>query len=160
MNEQDIWDGVIGGAHARLWQDIAMKRVAQVLSDTVGQSIYHRALRTETVPIAKLSERIGDPKAKTVCVQLQIGGDARGQALLLLSWESALRLVDLLMGEPLGTTPNVGFAERTALAEIGNLAVAHFGNALVAYLQQPRRLQPSSPNVLVDSLEAILRKAW
>ena len=148
-----------GGSHARLWLDMAMKRVTQALSDTVGQPIHHRALRAEVVPVAGVAGRIGDPKARTVGVQLQIKGDARGQALLLFPWEGALRLVDLLMEVPPGTTSDVGFAERTALAEVGNLAVAHFLNALVAYSQQPRRLQPSPSNVLVDTLEAILRLA-
>jgi chemotaxis protein CheC len=159
VNEQGIWDSVTGGSHTRLWLDMAMKRVVQALSDTVGQPIYYSALRAETAPVAELVERIGEPEAKTVGVQLQIKGDARGQALLLFSWESALRLVDLLMEVPPGTTVNVGFAERTALAEIGNLALAHFLNALVAYSQLPRRLQPSPSNVLVDALETILRLA-
>jgi chemotaxis protein CheC len=159
MNEQEIWDSVTGGSHARLWLDMAMKRVTQALSDTVGEPFHHGALRAEAVPVAGIAERIGDPKAKTVGVQLQIKGDARGQALLLFPWESALRLVELLMEVPPRTTSDVGFAERTALAEVGNLSVAHFLNALVAYLAQPRRLQPSPSSVLVDTLEAILRLA-
>jgi chemotaxis protein CheC len=159
MNGQEIWDGVVEGTHAQLWQNMAMKRVAQALSDTIGQSVHHSAVRAEAIPVAKFAERIGDPKAKTVGVQLRISGDACGQALLFFPWESALKLVDLLMEVPPGTTTNVGFAERTALAEVGNLALAHFLNALVAYSKQPRRLQPSPSNVLVDTLEAILRLA-
>lgn len=159
MNEQAVWEKVIGGSHAHLWLDMAMKRVTKALSDIVGQPIQHSVLRAEATPVANIGGRIGPSTAKTVGVQLQIKGDARGQALLLFPWESALRVVDLLMGSSLGTTSNIGFAERTALAEAGNLAVAHFLNALVAYSQEPIRLQPSPSNVLVDTQEAILRLA-
>ena len=159
MNEQSVWEKVVGGAHARLWLDMAMKRVTQALSDTVGQPIHYSALRAETTPVARIGKRIGGPEAKVVGVQLHIKGDARGQALLLFPWAGALRMVDLLTEVAPGTTSDVGFAERTALAEVGNLATAHFLNALVAYMQQPIRLQPEPSNVLVDTQEAILRLA-
>ncbi len=159
MDEQGIWDSIVGDPYARLRLDMALKHVARALSDTVGQPIYHSALRAETTSVARLAERIGDPRAKTVGVQLQIKGDARGQALLLFPWEGALRLVDHLMEVPLGTTSDVRFEERTALAEVGNLAVAHFLNALVSYSQLPKRLQPLPSDVLVDTLETILRLA-
>ena len=89
-------------------------------------------------------------------IELEIRGDARGQALLPIPWDSALKLVDLMMETPPGTTSDVRFAERTMLAEVGNLVLAHFLNAVVALCPASRHLQPSSPNVMVDTLERIL----
>jgi hypothetical protein len=42
---------------------------------------------------------------------------------------------------------------------VGNLAVAQFLNAVVASSRAPHRLQPSTPNVMVDELATILRLA-
>ena len=94
-----------------------------------------------------------------MAVYLQIKGDARGQALLIFSWASALKFVDLMMDATPGTASNVGYTERSVLAEAGNLAVTAFLNALAASARLPLRLQPSPPDVLVDDLERVLNLA-
>jgi chemotaxis protein CheY-P-specific phosphatase CheC len=53
----------------------------------------------------------------------------------------------------------VGYAERSVLAEAGNLALTAFLNALATSARLPLRLQPSPPDVLVDDLERILNLA-
>jgi chemotaxis protein CheY-P-specific phosphatase CheC len=159
MSGQSLWPILVSGPHARLWLDMAVKRAAQALSDTAGQLFLCDLVQVGTSPIAGMAKRIGDPEAKTVGVQLEIKGDACGRALLLVPWDSALNLVDLLTEVPPGTTSDVRFAERTALEEVGNLALAHFLNAVVAFSPEPRRLQPSPANVMVDTLENILRLA-
>jgi chemotaxis protein CheC len=140
--------------------DMAMERVSRGLSGTVGQPIRHDLPRVGTVPVASAAERIGDPKGKAVAVYLKIKGDARGQALLILSWDNALKFVDLMMDATPGTTSNVGFAERSALAEAGNLALTAFLNALATSARLPQRLMPSPPDVLVDELGRILNLAF
>jgi chemotaxis protein CheC len=136
-----------------------MEQVSRGLSGTIGQPIRHDAPRVETVPVARAAARIGDPGDKAVAIHLQIKGDARGQALLLLSWASALRFVDLMMGEAPGTSSNVGYAERSVLAEAGNLALTAFLNALATSARLPLRLLPSPPDVVVDDLERIMNLA-
>jgi chemotaxis protein CheC len=138
---------------------MAMERVSRSLSETMGQPIRHDAPRIETVPLASVASRIGDPGQRVVGVYLQIKGDAGGQALLVFSWDSALQFVDLMMGETPGTTSDVGFTERSVLAETGNLALTAFLNALAAWESLPQRLLPSTPDVLVDKLERVLNLA-
>ena len=160
MNQQqEIWTRLTQGAQPNPWLNLAMSRVARALSDVVGEPIRHGALRIGTVPVPEIARRAGDPKEKAAGVRLEIHGDAKGQALLLLPWPSALRLMDFLMEVPPGTTTDIRFAERTALAEVGNLALAHFLNAVVASEQMPHRLQPTSPSVLIDTLEKVLQLA-
>ena len=159
MSGQPLWDFLIGGSHSSLWLSLAMQRTAKALSDTVGQSFHHDALQVGTMPVAGIAKRIGDPGAKIVGIQLEIKGDARGRALLLIPWESALKLVDLLIEEPSGTTTDLRFEERATLAEVGNLVLAHFLNAVVAFYPEPRHLQPSPGSVMVDKLESVLRLA-
>ena len=92
-----------------------------------------------------------------VGVYLVMSGGLHGQALLILSITSALHLADLLLGKPPGTATELGAVERSALAEIGNLAVSAFLNTMAAQNpQSPRLLRPSPQAVMVDMLGAIL----
>ena len=160
MNEQqDIWTRLTQGAQPNPWLNLAMNRVARALSEVVGEPIHCRALRVDTASVPEIVQRAGGPNEKTASVRLEIHGDAKGQALLLLPWHSALGLMDLLMELPPGTTTDIRFEERTALAEVGNLMLAHFLNAVVASEQMPQRLQPTSPSVLIDATEKILQLA-
>lgn len=46
--------------------------------------------------------------------------------MLIFPYERALKLVDLLIDEPEGTTQQLGTYERSALAEVGNLCGSFF----------------------------------
>jgi chemotaxis protein CheC len=111
------------------------------------------------VSVANAASRIGNPEERSVGVYMQIKGDARGQALLILSWDNALKLVDLMMDATPGTASNVGYTERSVLAEAGNLTLTSFLNALATWESLPQRLQPSPPDVLVDKLARVLNLA-
>jgi chemotaxis protein CheC len=84
-----------------------------------------------------------------VGVYLQMYGDGRGQALFLLSPDSALSLVDL-MGVTRGTPPGIGLDGKAALAEFGNVALSHLVNAVVSFADAPVQIRPSPPAVVVD----------
>ena len=133
----------------------AMQNVERGLSRMVGRSIGITAPRLEKVPIAQLATCIGDPEAETVGVYLLLTGDLQGQAILLLPLDSALNLA----GKILGTSPgkkDLGELERGALAEVGNLMVSYFLNAMAELLGRPAPLYPSPPAVMVDMLGAML----
>jgi chemotaxis protein CheC len=98
--------------------------------------------------------QLGNPEREMVGVYLQMYGDGQGQALLVLSPDSALRLVNL-MEVPRGTTPGIGLDERAALAEFGNVAFSHFCSAVVSFADTPMQIRPSPPAVVVDMQGAI-----
>jgi chemotaxis protein CheC len=91
-----------------------------------------------------------------VGIYLVLGSGLRGQAILILPLDSALNLADLLMGEQPGTATYLGIVERSALAEVGNMAVSYFLNAVSTISETPELLRPSPPAVMVDMLGAIL----
>lgn len=155
MNEQmGIWERLIAEPHSGALLNVAMGRVSRALSDLVGCSIRHGSLQVETVPIARIAIHLGDPEREMVGVYLHMHGDGRGQALLVLSTDSALRLVDL-MGVPQGTAVGIGLDERAALAEFGNVALSHLVNAVVSFADAPMQIRPSPPAVVVDMQGAI-----
>lgn len=134
----------------------AVQGAVNGLSDLVERPIHLTALELKTVPIAQIATHVGDPESEMVGVYLLIEGDLQGQAILMLSLASALKLADMLLESPLGTATRLGELERSALAEAGNVVVSCFLNTVTTFLKKPQWLHPSPPAVMVDMLGAIL----
>jgi chemotaxis protein CheC len=158
MNGQTaIWNSLIAGPQAEELLGTVMQRVALALSDMVGLGFSCDTPWVQKVPIAQVATRLGDPETETIGVYLLIKGSLHGQAILMLPLASALSLIDLLMGASPGApviVRDLDPMERSALAEIGNLMVSYFLNA-VASLGRTE-LRPSPPAVAVDMMGAIL----
>jgi len=158
MNEQKaLWNRLISGPRSDYMLRTAMWRVARGLSTMSGQTISYGSPQVDRVPITQVTTYAGGPEVERVGIYLVMSGGLHGQALLILSKTSALRLVDLLMGDPPGTTTELGVVGRSALAEVGNLAVSAFLNTMAVHNPQASKLlRPSPPAVMVDMLGAIL----
>jgi len=133
----------------------AMRIVEHGLSSMVGRAIGIIAPKLETVPISRLVTFIGNPEDETVGVYLLIRGDLKGQAILLMPMVNALDLVAMLMDQPRESVA-FGELEQAALAEVGNLMVSYFLNAMAEHLDLSEPLYPSPPVVMVDMLGALL----
>ncbi len=156
-NEQELfWSRVISGlrSDSDVLLRAAMWHVATDLSNMIGSIVNVGAVQLEAVPLSQVVTHAGDPEKEIVGIYLNIQGDLEGQALMMLSLTDAFHLVDLLLEEPAGTTTELGDMERSALAEVGNVGVSSFLNALATLTRTP--LRPSTPAVMVDMLGAIL----
>lgn len=157
MDEQTAnWDPLIAGPRSPHALRAVMQRVAQGLSHITGRRISSDIPRVRTAPVTRLATRVGDLATEVVGIYLQVEGELRGGAILILPLDSALSLVDLMLNAPPGKTTGVGFEEHSALAEAGNLTVSYFLNALVVLAGISKRLQPSTPAVIVGELDTIL----
>jgi len=154
--QKALWSRLVNGTGSDHMLGKVMWRVARGLSDTVGEFISNDDPLVEAIPIGQVAERAGGPEEEMVGVYLVMGGGLRGQTILILPLSNALHLADLLMGEKPGTATRLGVMERSALAEIGNLMVSYFLNAVAALTEMPELLRPSPPAVMVDMLGAIL----
>ncbi len=134
----------------------AVASAARGLADFVGRPIHLSTFQVEAVPVARITRYAGDPEAGMVGIYLLLEGDLRGQAILIMPLDSARALASVLV-DTLPDTANVlGDLERSALAEVGNVMVSYFLNAVAGFLRRPRPLYPSPPAVMVDMLGAIL----
>ncbi|GAB4445814.1 MAG: chemotaxis protein CheC [Anaerolineae bacterium] len=147
------WDKL--GDHVDFFQLLgaAMQNVARGLTEMVGRPISINTTNVERIPLGKVPDWLGDPEAEMVGVYLLIDGDIAGQVILMFSLEQTLRLVDLLLGEPTGTTTELDDLARSAIAETGNLATSYFLNEVAKLTNTDVR--PSPPAVMVDMLGAI-----
>ena len=97
---------------------------------------------------------LGGPENEAIGVYLRAEGDLSGQIMLIIPYQKAMDLVDLMMGNEPGTTHTIGSLERSALAEVGNQTGTFFLNSLAA--MTGRDVRPTPPAVMVDMVGAIL----
>ena len=131
-----------------------MISAAENLSLMMDRPIEVEIPDVETIPIEQVVTYAGSPETEMVGVYLLIDGDLHGQALLLLPMGDAFYLVDVLMGLSSGSTTSLDDLAHSALAEIGNITLAGFLNAVADLTGKDVR--PSPPAVVIDMDGAIL----
>lgn len=148
------WKTIITGESADFILGEGLNQAARNLSMMVDRLITTEAPVVKNIPIGEVVTYDGSPETEVVGVYLLIEGELRGQALLLIPVDDAMYLVDLLMGEEPGSTTDLDELNRSALAEVGNLTVSGFLNAIAEQIGKPS--WPSPPAVIVDMRGAIL----
>lgn len=131
-----------------------IQHAVQGLSEMTGQTITVTAPEVSLVALSEIPTLLGGPENEAVGVYLRAEGEMSGQIMLVFPYDRALKLVDLLLDEPEGTTKQLGAYERSALAEVGNLTGSFFLNAVASMLGLEAR--PTPPAVMVDMVAAIL----
>ena len=124
------------------------------LSEMIGQDIEVRSFGLRRVPVLEIPSIVGGADVMTIGIYLTVSGSADGHLMLMYEPRIAYAFVDLLMGQPLGTTQVLGEMESSALGEMGNVIGAFFLNAIAdaAGLE----LRPSPPAVMADMAGALL----
>ena len=97
---------------------------------------------------------LGNPENDAVGIYLRVEGGISGQIMLILPYDKAMEIIDLIFEQPFGTTTQLGQMERSALAEVGNMTGAFFLNAVSEMTGINAR--PTPPAVMVDMVGAIL----
>ena len=127
---------------------------ARGMSEMVGEPLTVSKPVIQRVPIRDIPDLLGGPENEAVGIYLRLEGQLSGQMMLIVPFDKAMELADLVMGNPAGSTKTLGQMERSALAELGNLTGAFFLNAVSAATGLESR--PSPPAVMVDMVGSIL----
>lgn len=131
-----------------------IKSAASGFSGMLGRQISVSNPTLRLVPLMSIPEIVGDPEDDAVGIYLRFEGDMAGQIMMIMPYQKALELVDLLMELPQGSTQRLGSLERSALGELGNLSGTFFLNSLAK--SAGGNYLPSPPAVMVDMVGAIL----
>jgi chemotaxis protein CheC len=123
-------------------------------SGLLGHQINVTPPVVKVVPILDIPKIVGGPENEVVGIYLRAEGELPCQVMLIIPYQKALDLVDLLMELPAGSTRQLGTLERSALGEVGNMTGTFFMNALANITGISTR--PTPPVVLVDMIGAIL----
>jgi len=131
-----------------------IKNAAAGFSGMVGRKIEVDSPTLEIIPLLTIPKVVGGPEDDAVGVYLRFEGDMVGQIMMIIPYQKALELVDMLMGLDKGATKTLGTLERSALGELGNLCGSFFLNSIAKSVNAD--IRPSPPAVMVDMVGAIL----
>lgn len=127
---------------------------SRALSSLTTGQIHLSPPQLTWVQLSEMPQIAGVPDSVVVAVYLGIEGDLSGHLMLLFTEEGARRTVDLLLGQPLGTTPELDELALSALAETGNICGSSCLNAISD--RTGLRVVPTTPAVVIDMAGAIL----
>lgn len=130
------------------------QNAARGFSGLLGQPLSVRNACARLVPLKEIPHIFGGPEQEAIGVYLRAEGSLGAQIMLIIPFGKAMELVDLMMGNPSGTTDSLGSLERSALAEVGNQTGTFFLNTLSKITGLDVR--PTPPAVMVDMVGAIL----
>ena len=124
------------------------------LSEMVNQRIEMTAVSARQIPVDEVPDLFGGREKMAVAVYLAVTGATEGHMFLVYPPDTAMSLVDLLMGEEPGTTVEITEMEASALGEMGNIMGSCYLNALSD--ASGLILMPSPPAVIMDMVGSIL----
>jgi chemotaxis protein CheC len=139
---------------SRVARDGAL-RAGRGLSGLVGQEVAIHVPRIREGTHADACDAVGGPEALVLGAYLSIGGDISGHIMLLFPERRALDCVDLMSGQPAGSTVEPDDLALSALAELGNIVGSAFVNALADHVRL--MLHPSPPAVIHDMALALVQ---
>ena len=123
------------------------------LSQMLGQEIQVYSMDPRRVPVEDLAGIVGGRETVSVGVYLAVSGSGTGHMFLMFSPETAMELIDMIMGEPPGTTQRLDEMEESVMGEMGNIMGSFFLTALAD--AAGLTLTPSPPAVMMDMAGAI-----
>lgn len=135
--------GNIGAGHA-----------ATALSKLLRQRILMAVPKASVLPLSDVNVMVGGPDTLVWAIYLQIEGQVNGHMLFLLPYDHATLLVDLVMGYPLGKTPEIDEMGTSILGEVGNVLTASYLVALGGLTKLD--MQVSVPHLASDMVGAVL----
>lgn len=134
--------------------NIGAGHAATALSQMTGVPIDISVPFLQVTPLSETPEVIGEPDARIFAARVRVLGDLAGETLLVLPFDSACRLAELILRRRPGEVREFGEVERAAMKEAGNIVSAAHMNALSDFLGL--MLLPSVPQIEFDRLDAVL----
>lgn len=108
----------------------------------------------QAVPIGKASAIFGEPDEVIAAIHLPLAGDLSGHVLLVFPQAVALKLVDMVMQQPEGTSTEFGEIEQSCLQETGNIVASAYANCLAKWLKLT--VEPDVPTFILDMASAVI----
>lgn len=127
---------------------------SRALSSMTTGGIQLQEPHLQFLPLGVVPNIAGGLEQVVLAVYLGIEGELKGHLMLMFTQESGMRVVDMLMEMPPGSTTELDSLAMSALAELGNICGSSFLNALSD--RTGLTIVPTTPAVVTDMAGAIL----
>jgi chemotaxis protein CheC len=138
--------------------NIGAGHAATALSQMTGSTIM---ISVPTINISSLEDvptQLSEPEEPIAAVLMHMLGDLTGRTLLVFPRPTAMRLAELMLRRPSGSSREMGALEQSAIKEAGNILSGAYMNALSDFMGL--MLLPSPPSLAIDMSSAILSTAF
>lgn len=138
--------------------NIGAGHAATALSQMTGGTIM---ISVPTINVARLEDvppQISAPEEPVAAVLMNMLGDLTGRTLLVFPKPTAVRLSELMLRRPQGSSRDLGELEQSAIKEAGNILSGAYMNALSDFMGL--MLLPSPPSLAIDMSSAVLTTAY
>jgi chemotaxis protein CheC len=134
--------------------NIGAGHAATALSQMVGSRIMISVPRINIMALEDVSSELDQPEQPIAAVLMHMLGDLTGRTLLVFPQPTAVRLAELMLRRPPGSSRGLGELEQSAIKEAGNILSGQYMNALSEFMGL--MLLPSPPSLAVDMSSAVL----
>jgi chemotaxis protein CheC len=138
--------------------NIGAGHAATALSQMINSTIM---ISVPTINVSRLEEvppQVSAPEEPVAAVLMHMLGDLTGRTLLVFPKPTAIRLAELMLKRPHGSSADLGDMEQSAIKEAGNILSSAYMNALSDFMGM--MLLPSPPSLAVDMSTAVLTTAY
>jgi len=133
----------MGAAHA-----------ATALSQMTGGTIMIAVPRLHVAPLAAVAPELAPGEQPVAAVMMDMLGDLTGRTLLVFPKPTVLRLAELMLRRPMGSSVALGELEQSAVQEIGNILSGAYLNALSDFMGMV--LLPSPPTLAIGRVDGVI----
>ncbi|MDB4907506.1 MAG: cheC [Gemmatimonadetes bacterium] len=138
--------------------NIGAGHAATALSQMIGGTIMISVPRINVQALEDVSPMVASPEEPVAAVLLHMFGDLTGRTLLVFPRDSAIRLAEMMLRRPQGSSKELGELEQSAIKEAGNILSSAYMNALSDFMGM--MLLPSPPSLAIDMSAAVLSSAY
>lgn len=134
--------------------NIASGNAMTSLSKLIDSTLDMNVARVRIEKIQGLSEVLGDPEEVIAGLLINVFGDLNAMLLLAFETESAISIVNRILGKDLKDLNEFGEMEHSVLCETGNILAGSYLSALNTFTGL--KLDVSTPQIAIDMAGAIL----
>ncbi|MEO7997225.1 MAG: chemotaxis protein CheC [Gemmatimonadaceae bacterium] len=138
--------------------NIGAGHAATALSQMTGTTIMIKVPAINVTSMEDLPPQFIPDEEPVAAVMMHMLGDLSGRTLLVFPKPTVMRLAELMLRRPIGSSVALGEMETSAIKEAGNILSGAYMNALSDFLGM--LLLPSPPSLVIDMSAAVLTSAF
>ena len=134
--------------------NIGAGHAATALSQMTSNTIMITVPKIHVTRLEDAAAQLNSQDEPIAAVLMHMMGDLTGRTLLVFPQPTAVRMAELMLRRPIGSSSDLGVLEQSAIKEAGNILAGAYMNALSEFMGL--MLLPSPPSLHIDMSAAIL----